>query len=84
MVDKPSNVRIVHARSDAGSIVFAVAVATRDLGKVTGTGGHNARALRTVLQAIARTQRAVIVLEIDGELQAQTNEGILNRQRVNF
>ena len=63
LVDRPEAVEV---REVAGSHlhVFELRVAKEDLGKVIGTGGANASAIRTILSATSGKERKRYVLEI--------------------
>ncbi len=63
LVDNPS---LVEVREISGerTTVFELRVGEGDLGKVIGKGGQTARAIRTLLNAIAAKQGKRSVLEI--------------------
>jgi predicted RNA-binding protein YlqC (UPF0109 family) len=67
MVDEPDQVEIRPVFDDVGALIFRVRVAPRDVGKVIGAGGRNARALRTILAAISQSIRTPYRLDIDNE-----------------
>jgi predicted RNA-binding protein YlqC (UPF0109 family) len=59
-------VRVEEVEEDDGTIVFELAVADDDYGKVIGKGGRTANALRTVVKAAAaRNGRRVLVDIVD-------------------
>jgi uncharacterized protein len=65
-VDEPDKVRVEQVEEDDGTIVFELAVADDDYGKVIGKGGRTANALRTVVKAAAaRKGRRVLVDIVD-------------------
>ena len=63
LVDRPDEVRVelVEERTANG---YELEVAEVDLGKVIGRGGKTARALRTVVQAVAPRSRKRTLVEI--------------------
>ena len=63
LVDKPDEVR-VELVEERNANVFELEVAESDLGKVIGRGGKTARALRTVVQAVAPRSRKRTLVEI--------------------
>ena len=63
LVDEADAVRIrTHERDQ--STIIELEVAPNDLGKVIGRGGKTARALRTVVQAVAPRSRKRTLVEI--------------------
>jgi len=63
LVDKPDEVR-VELVEERNANVYELEVAETDLGKVIGRGGKTARALRTVVQAVAPRSRKRTLVEI--------------------
>lgn len=63
LVDKPDEVRVELVEERAAN-VYELEVAEPDLGKVIGRGGKTARALRTVVQAVAPRSRKRTLVEI--------------------
>jgi len=63
LVDKPDEVR-VDLVEERNANVYELEVAESDLGKVIGRGGKTARALRTVVQAVAPRSRKRTLVEI--------------------
>src|SRR3990167_6514528 len=63
LVDKPDEVR-VELIEERQANVYELEVAEADLGKVIGRGGKTARALRTVVQAVAPRSRKSTLVEI--------------------
>ncbi len=63
LVDKPDEVR-VELVEERQANVYELEVAESDLGKVIGRGGKTARALRTVVQAVAPRSRKRTLVEI--------------------
>jgi len=63
LVDKPDEVR-VELIEERQANVYELEVAEADLGKVIGRGGKTARALRTVVQAVAPRSRKRTLVEI--------------------
>ena len=63
LVDNPEPVEVEESGSDSER-VFLLKVAPDDLGKVIGKRGRTAKALRTLLTAVAAQQGATVTLEI--------------------
>ncbi len=63
LVDKPDEVR-VELVEERQANVYELEVAETDLGKVIGRGGKTARALRTIVQAVAPRSRKRTLVEI--------------------
>ena len=63
LVDNPEGVVVTEISGEQATIV-ELRVAQEDLGKVIGKEGRTARALRTLLHAIATKERKRAVLEI--------------------
>ena len=63
LVDRPDEVR-VELVEERQANVYELEVAESDLGKVIGRGGKTARALRTVVQAVAPRSRKRTLVEI--------------------
>ena len=63
LVDNPSSVEVREVSGER-TTVFELRVGEGDLGKVIGKGGQTARAIRTLLNAIAAKQGKRSVLEI--------------------
>jgi predicted RNA-binding protein YlqC (UPF0109 family) len=63
LVERPDDVR-VELVEERSANVYELEVAEADLGKVIGRGGKTARALRTVVQAVAPRSRKRTLVEI--------------------
>ncbi len=63
LVDKPDEVRVELVEERAAN-VYELEVAESDLGKVIGRGGKTARAVRTIVQAVAPRSRKRTLVEI--------------------
>jgi predicted RNA-binding protein YlqC (UPF0109 family) len=63
MVDKPDEVSIVVTATPSG-VMYRLAVASTDTGKLIGKQGRTARSLRVVLSAMAMTAKVNIDLDI--------------------
>lgn len=63
LVDRPDEVRVELVEERTAN-VYELEVAEADLGKVIGRGGKTARALRTVVQAVAPRSRKRTLVEI--------------------
>lgn len=65
LVDSPDSVSINELEGEK-SIVFEVKVAENDMGKVIGKQGRVARAIRTLLKAVAAKEQKRITIEFIG------------------
>jgi len=66
LVDHPDEVEVEEFEEDDGTLVFELAVAEDDYGRVIGRGGRTANALRLVVKAAAvRDNRRVLVDIVD-------------------
>lgn len=65
LVDNPDAVRVEVDDSNPREIVFHLIVAEEDKGRVIGQKGSKARAIRTVISAIATKQGKRARVEID-------------------
>jgi uncharacterized protein len=63
MVDKPEAVKMEMISLD-GQVQLQLTVDPGDSGKVIGKQGRNARAMRTLLQAMSMTSQQIISLDI--------------------
>jgi predicted RNA-binding protein YlqC (UPF0109 family) len=63
LVDKPDEVRVELVEERTAN-VYELEVSESDLGKVIGRGGKTARALRTIVQAVAPRSRKRTLVEI--------------------
>ncbi len=63
LVDSPDQVT-VDAADEEKALVFRLRVASSDVGRVIGKQGRTAKAMRTVLHAIAAKSKRRAVLEI--------------------
>lgn len=65
LVDDPDKCSVKGTISDGGStIILTVRTGNGEVGKVIGRTGRNARALRTLLEAMAAKYRIRVMLEI--------------------
>ncbi len=66
LVDDPDQVSVEQFEEDDGTIVFELAVAPDDYGKIIGRGGRTAQALRAVIRAsAARAERRLLLNIVD-------------------
>ena len=63
LVDKPDEIQVKEIAGER-TVVYELRVGDGDMGKVIGRNGQTARALRTVLAAVAAKQGKRFVLEI--------------------
>ena len=64
IASRPDEVRVTEEEDD-GRLVFRVAVAAEDKGKVIGRGGRVAQSIRALLRVAAVKEGTRAVLEID-------------------
>ena len=64
IASRPDDVRVTE-EEDGGRLVFRVAVAPEDKGKVIGRGGRVAQSIRALLRVAAVKEGTRAVLEID-------------------
>ena len=65
LVDDTQNVSIQELQGEK-SIVFEVKVAESDMGKVIGKQGRVAKAIRTILKAVASKEQKRVTIEFIG------------------
>lgn len=63
LVDHPDDARIEESQ-EGRNVVYEVIVHPDDVGKVIGRGGRIARALRTVVRAVAMREERTAMVEI--------------------
>lgn len=66
LVDNPDEVVVTKETDDIGYIL-KLKVAPDDMGKIIGKQGRNAKALRTVVKAIATKNGEKVMVEIEGD-----------------
>jgi predicted RNA-binding protein YlqC (UPF0109 family) len=64
LVDRPDDVSVEMFEEDDGTVVFELAVADDDYGKIIGRGGRTANALRTVIKAAAVRENKRVLIDI--------------------
>ena len=75
LVDKPDEV-YVDVERERGTLVFFLEVAPEDLGKIIGRQGSTARALRTLLEAVANKMNVRAELEIVEDDEDEDDDGL--------
>jgi len=65
LVEDPSAVNVTKEESENGSVIYHLHVAENDMGRVIGKQGKIAKAIRTVMRAVATRQNTRVVVEID-------------------
>lgn len=66
LVENPDAVTVTEdAPAEDGTIVFHLHVAEEDMGRVIGKQGRIAKAIRTVMRAVANRSNQRIAVEID-------------------
>ena len=66
LVDDPSAVSVtVDEPAEDGTVVYHLHVGEEDMGRVIGKQGRIAKAIRTVMRAVATRQNSRVVVEID-------------------
>ena len=63
IVDQPEQVTVKEIDGDS-TVVFELAVAKQDLGKVIGQKGKNITAIRTLVQAASAKQKKRAIIEL--------------------
>jgi hypothetical protein len=63
LVDHPDEVKVTQIEGEK-SLIIELSVAPDDMGKVIGKHGRIAKALRTVVKAVAMKDRKKVVVEI--------------------
>jgi predicted RNA-binding protein YlqC (UPF0109 family) len=63
LVDNPDSV-IVNEVNEEQSIILKLTVAPEDMGKIIGKQGRIAKAIRTVIKAVAVKQNKRVIVEI--------------------
>ena len=64
LVDNPSEVVVDETITEDGTIKFELKVAEGDMGKVIGKQGRTAKAIRTVVKALAIKEGKRVLVEI--------------------
>lgn len=64
LVQQPDAVQVEQFEDEDGTIVLELAVAAEDYGRIIGSRGRTATALRTVLKAAAVRDHRRVVLDI--------------------
>ena len=65
LVVDPSAVSVTKEDAESGTIIYHLHVAPDDMGRVIGKQGRIAKAIRTVMRAVATRNNARVVVEID-------------------
>ena len=65
LVEDPSQVTVTKEDGENDSVVYHLHVAEGDMGRVIGKQGRIAKAIRTVMRAVATRNNAKVVVEID-------------------
>ncbi len=63
VVDNPDEVTIL-ATEDGKDVKLVLSVAESDMGKVIGKNGKNAKAIRTVMKAVAASDGKRVIVDI--------------------
>lgn len=63
IVDNPDEVSIVE-NENGKEVKFILSVAESDMGKVIGKNGKNAKAIRTVMKAVAASDGRRVIVDI--------------------
>lgn len=63
IVDNPDEVSIVE-NENGKEVKFILSVAESDMGKVIGKNGKNAKAIRTVMKAVAASEGKRVIVDI--------------------
>lgn len=65
LVEDPSGVSVTVEEGENNSVIYHLHVAENDMGRVIGKQGRIAKAIRTVMRAVATRNNARAVVEID-------------------
>ncbi len=65
LVEDPSGVSVTAEDGENNTIVYHLHVSENDMGRVIGKQGRIAKAIRTVMRAVATRNNARVVVEID-------------------
>ncbi len=65
LVEDPSGVSVTVEEGENSSLIYHLHVAENDMGRVIGKQGRIAKAIRTVMRAVATRNNARVVVEID-------------------
>ena len=63
IVDSPDDVTILESGDDK-DVKLVLSVAEEDMGKVIGKNGKNAKAIRTVMKAVAASDGKKVIVDI--------------------
>lgn len=64
LVDKPDKVVVIVVDEDETSVTLELSVAPDDMGKVIGKHGKIAKAIRTVMKALANADGKRVIVDI--------------------
>ena len=64
LVDKPDEVVVIVVDEDETSVTLELSVAPDDMGKVIGKHGKIAKAIRTVMKALANADGTRVIVDI--------------------
>lgn len=64
LVDKPDEIVISEEIAGDGSVLVKLAAAQEDMGRIIGKQGRNAKAMRTLLNAMATREKRQASLQI--------------------
>ena len=79
LVDKPQDVQVSESTGDTGMLI-TLQVSKDDMGKVIGKQGRIARALRTVLKAVAIKRNTMVTVDSFSEPQGEVAETVTEEQ----
>ena len=64
LVDQPDEVVVILVDEDEDTVTFELSVAPDDMGKVIGKHGKIAKAIRTVMKAVANADGKRVIVDI--------------------
>jgi len=64
MIDYPDELKIEEIYTSTNGILLKVFANKKDIGKLIGKEGHNAKAIRTLCNAVAAKKRIKFLLEL--------------------
>ncbi len=72
LVDNPEAVRVEEINEDENKIKFILHVEDKETGKVIGKMGRTAKAIRTLLSAVASKQGKRAIMEIPDKIKRES------------
>ena len=64
IVESPDSVSVTETETEDGEVLLTLSVAPDDMGKVIGRQGKVAKAIRTVMRAVANREDKRVIIDI--------------------